>query len=479
MASILIVDDEQDIRDLLEAEFTALDHRVETSATIGGALSHSSVTAFDVIFLDIRLPDGSGLKALPELRASAGSPEIIIMTAFGDPDGAELAVKNGAWDYLQKPVSIDHIALTLQRAIRFREQARQTHRVRVMDDDGVVGRSPRLKACLAQVATCAPTHANVLISGETGTGKELFAHLIHRNSSRKQMPFIIVDCASLPDKLAESILFGHKRGAFTGADRSQPGLLRQAHRGTLFLDEVGELLFALQKNLLRVLQERRYRPVGDIREQHSDFRLLAATNRDLASMVATGAFRQDLLYRLNTIGIQLPPLRQRHEDIKALAIHFANQGCRRAQIPEKGFSQDFFQMLEAYDWPGNVRELSNTMELVLAQAFAEPILFAKHLPVEMRAKGIKAAVRQSRQPLATSAADRRGDTPPPDGQPLPTFREYRDQQVERAERDYLLMLIERAKGNQRTAQRIAGLARTRLWELFKKHGLRIAGSAPE
>jgi two-component system, NtrC family, response regulator len=473
MASILIVDDELDIRDLLEGEFSNLGHEIETAGSVKDALALCGAKTFDVVFLDIRLPDGSGLETLPELRNCPGKPEIIIMTAYGDPDGAELAVKSGAWDYLEKPVSIDHFTLTMQRAIRFREQSRLTDALVVMDIEGVIGECPRIKACLELVAKSAPTQANVLITGETGTGKELFANLIHRNSPRANKPFILVDCASLPANLVESVLFGHEKGAFTGADRSKPGLLQESNHGTLFLDEIGELPYSMQKNFLRVLQEHRYRPVGAIHEQSSDFRLLAATNRNLESMIANGSFRQDLLFRLKTFTIELPPLRERSSDIKALSIHFANKLCQRFEIPEKGFTQDFFQMLETYDWPGNVREMSNTMELVLSQAYDEPTLFAQHIPVEIRAKSIKSVVSRKIKPesapwkyqIAVDASDGIGE--------MPTFREYRDRQLDKIEREYLHMLIAKAKGDSKEAHRIAGLARTRLYELLKKHGLSI------
>jgi two-component system NtrC family response regulator len=473
MASILIVDDELDIRDLLEGEFSDLGHEIETAGSAKDALALGGAKLFDVVFLDIRMPDGSGLEILPELRNGPGEPEIIIMTAYGDPDGAELAVKGGAWDYLEKPVSVDHFTLTLQRAIRFREQSRLTDSLVLMDYEEIIGESPQMKACLELVAKAAPTQANILVSGETGTGKELFANLIHRNSSRADKPFLVVDCASLPENLVESMLFGHEKGAFTGADKSKPGLLQEANHGTLFLDEIGELPYSMQKSFLRVLQEHRYRSVGGIHEQTSDFRLLAATNRNLESMIEKGNFRQDLLFRLKTFTIEIPPLRDRSYDIKALAIHFANKLCQRFGIPEKGFSQDFFQMLEAYDWPGNVRELSNTMELVLAQAYDEPILFAKHLPVEIRAKSIKSIVSRKIKP-ESAPREYRADVDASDGiGEIPTFREYRDRQLEKIEREYLHMLIAKAKGNYKEALRIASLARTRLYELLKKHGLSI------
>ncbi|CAB1085212.1 Response regulator of zinc sigma-54-dependent two-component system [Olavius algarvensis Delta 1 endosymbiont] len=473
MASILIVDDEPDIRELLEGEFSDLGHRIETAGSAKDALTLGGAKLFDVVFLDIRMPDGSGLEILPELRNGPGEPEIIIMTAYGDPDGAELAVKGGAWDYLEKPVSIDHFTLTLQRAIRFREQASLAGSMVVMDHDKIVAESPQMRACLELVTKAARTQANVLISGETGTGKELIANLIHRNSPRANKPFVVVDCASLPENLVESTLFGHEKGAFTGADKSRSGLLQEANHGTLFLDEIGELPYTMQKRFLRVLQEHRYRPVGGTREQTSDFRLLAATNRNLAGMIEKGTFRQDLMFRLKTYNIELPPLRDRLQDIKALIIHFANKLCQRFGIAEKGFSQDFFQTLEAYDWPGNVRELSNTMEMVLAQAYDEPILFAKHLPVDIRAKSIKSIVSRKIKPESAKRERRKDATATIGTGKIPTFRDYRDDHLAKIEKEYLHILLAKTGGNHKKALRTANLARTRLYELLKKHGLSI------
>ncbi len=473
MASILIVDDELDIRDLLKGEFSDLGHEIVTVGTCKDALDTGNAKLFDVVFLDIKLPDGSGLDLLPVLRESPGRPEIIIMTAYGDPDGAELAVKNGAWDYLEKPVFIDKFTLTLQRAIRFRAQSRLGDSLLVLDHAGVIGESPEMRACFALVAKAASTEANVLITGETGTGKELFANLIHRNSQRADQSFTVVDCASLPDNLVESMLFGHEKGAFTGADKSKSGLIQAAHRGTLFLDEVGELPLMTQRKFLRVLQEHRYRPVGGVQEQAIDFRLVTATNRNLEEMLTQGDFRKDLIYRLNTFTINLPPLRERSSDIKALAIYFANKICQKFGIPEKGFSQDFFQMLETYSWPGNVRELANTMELVLAQAYSDSILFAKHLPVEIRAMSVKSRVTKQVRPEPKSLEYETAIDILETQHEFPSFREYRDQKLELAEKEYLQVLIAKARGNHKKALKMANLARTRLYELLKKHGLNL------
>ena len=473
MAAILIVDDELDIRDLLEGEFSDLGHVITTAGTCKDALVMGNANLYDVVFLDIKLPDGNGLEILPMLREGPGNPEIIIMTAYGDPDGAELAVKNGAWDYLEKPVFIDKFALTLQRAIRFRAQSRLGDSLFVLDHAGVIGDSPGMRTCFEMVAKAATTEANVLITGETGTGKELFANLIHRNSHRAEQTLTVVDCASLPDNLVESMLFGHEKGAFTGADRSKSGLIQAAHQGTLFLDEVGELPLATQGKFLRVLQEHRYRPVGGVQEQAIDFRLVTATNRNLKEMLASGDFRRDLFYRLNTFTIELPPLRARSSDIKALAIYFANNLCQKFGIPEKGFSQDFFQTLETYNWPGNVRELANIMELVLTQAYDESIIFAKHLPIEIRAKSMKSRISKQTQSDPDPKEDQVASNDAIRFDVLPSFREYRDRKLEMVEREYLTMLVDKARGNHKKALKMANLARTRLYELLKKHGLSL------
>ena len=471
MTSILIVDDEPFICDILSDAFIGLGYETRTAGTIKEALAAGGSKRFDVVFLDVNLPDGSGLHVLSELREGPGKPEIIIMTGCGDADGAELALKFGAWDYFEKPATVDHFTLTLQRAIKFREQSRSSQGPVLLDHAGVIGESPAIRACLGKVARTAATQANVLITGETGTGKELFANQIHRNSPRSEKPFIVVDCACLPEELVESVLFGHERGAFTGADRHHPGLIRQANTGTLFLDEIGEIPPATQKRLLRVLQEHRFRPVGSVREEVSDFRLMAATNRDLDEMVREGTFRQDLLYRLKTVTIELPPLRERVSDIQALAICFSNRLCRRFGIEEKGFSRDFFQVLEAWDWPGNVRELANIMELSVVEVYDESMLFAQHLPMELRAGFIKKSVGgpggpypdSTKYPPEQSRNEKTGENP--------TFRAYRTHELNRIEREYLRWLMRKAGRNKQKACRLAGLSRTRLFELMKKHSI--------
>jgi two-component system NtrC family response regulator len=269
----------------MESLITRLTHECVSAQTLDSGLRMMHKKAFDVIFLDVRLPDGNGLDILPDIMALPDPPEVIILTGKGDPDGAELAIRGGVWDYLLKPSSIREISLTLGRALKYHEEKRGRDGDRGLELNGVVGDSPVIKVSFNLLSQAARSETNVLITGETGTGKELFASTIHANSKRKSGNFVVVDCAGLTESLLESTLYGHRKGAFTGAQSDRIGLVKLADGGTLFLDEVGEMPLSMQKAFLRVLQERTFRPVGDTREQTSDFRLVAATNRDLDEMV--------------------------------------------------------------------------------------------------------------------------------------------------------------------------------------------------
>jgi two-component system NtrC family response regulator len=311
--------------------------------------------------------------------------------------------------------------------------------------------------CLDLLAQAAHSEVNVLLAGETGTGKEVFARAIHENSMRGENNFVVVDCTALPETLVESVLFGHEKGAFTGADRAQVGLVRQAHAGTLFLDEIGELPLAVQKAFLRVLQEHRFRPVGAKGEIESDFRLIAATNRSLEKMVQDGTFRSDLLFRVRTLPIELPPLSARKEDIKELAMYHMARVCERYQIGTKGFSPEVFDALMAYEWPGNVRELVNAIERAISDAYHEPTLFPKHLPLDLRVKVARSSVKKEAIPTAEGVI------------PLGSLAECRHA----AEGRYLRDLMFQTKGKIKEACRISGLSRSRLYVLLKEHNLSI------
>lgn len=460
MASILIIDDDPLVCDMLSAFIEELGHSATCCHTLDRGMRAARDGAHDLILLDVGLPDGNGLDAIEELREVEPSPLIIIITGTADRNGAELAIRSGAWDYIEKPGSIHDMTLPIMRAIEYREQKKAEGlrgTPKVLKLDGIIGNSPRMKSCFDLVAHAAASDINVLITGETGTGKELFASAIHNNSPRAKKPFVVLDCSALPETLVESILFGHDKGAFTGAEKAREGLIKQADGGTLFLDEVGELPFSIQKAFLRVLQERRFRPVGSNVEIQSDFRLIAATNRDLQKMVHEGVFRSDFLFRLRSFIIDLPPLRERCEDIPEIARSYVADLCERHGIGMKGFSPEFVKSLTSYKWPGNVRELLHALERSLYIAFHEATLYPQHLPEHIRIDLVKHSIGGA---ITNAAA---GENTSRTG--LPSFRDYR----ESTDRLYLLQLVSMARGNIREACRIANLSRSRLYDLLKQH----------
>lgn len=461
MANILIIDDDQSICVAMSSAIERMGHNVGYALTLKEGLTKVSLTPFDVVFLDVRLPDGNGLKALNKIRRLPSSPEVIVITGEGEPDGAELAIKSGAWDYIQKPTMIREMMLPLVRALQYREEKRKEKPRAALRRQGIVGSSPQIQECLDLLAEAATSEENVLITGETGTGKELFAKAIHKNSRRLEHNFVVVDCTALPHTLVESMLFGHEKGVFTGADKANEGLIRQASGGTLFLDEVGELTPSVQKAFIRVLQERCFRPLGSLREIESDFRLVAATNRDLEKMVETGQFRKDLLFRLKSLVLHLPPLKERSGDIKEIAINYLRKISDESKIERKGFSPEFFHTLEQHDWPGNVRELLSIIERAVVSSKDEPTLFPKHLPTHIRVHLARTSVTKMDEVKAGSGRI-------PDTQ-LPKLKDYRDAAVVELERNYLQKLILLTGKNIKEACRISGLSRSRLYHLLKQH----------
>ncbi|MCP4340135.1 MAG: sigma-54-dependent Fis family transcriptional regulator [Desulfobulbaceae bacterium] len=466
MGKVLIIDDSITTCELLQHLIEKIGHCAEYHHTLSDGLMAVQNGEFDVVFLDVMMPDGSGLDHIKDIQNHQSAPEVIIITGAGSTNGAEIAIKSGAWDYLQKPISPKKILLPIKRVLEYKKNLKSSMaRPNLLKRDKIIGTSKELENALQQLARAAHNESNVLITGETGTGKEIFAQTLHENCDRSAHPLIIVDCASLPENLIESAMFGHVKGAFTGADRSTDGLVKMADTGTLFLDEIGELNLVLQKTLLRVLQEKTFRPVGSVREQQSDFRLIAATNRNLKTMVREGAFREDLYFRLQSQLIEIPSLRVRKEDIAQLVVHYSKVITEKYNLRSKGFSPEFFETLNAYQWPGNVRELIHVIEQAIFSSQDEPIMFRKHLPEELRIKFIDIQL--------TGETDTDSQSPPQllisDTKTLMPYSESRAMVIELFEKNYLEHLMHTSDGKIKRALEIAQLGRTRLYTLLKKH----------
>lgn len=460
MAEILIIDDDEGMRYSLSALVSKLGHHPSCATTLKDGLQAASSTPFDVIFLDVHLPDGNGLSALAEFKMSPSRPEIIIITGYGSQDGAELAIRTGAWDYIEKGSTFKEMLLPLTRALEYRAEKRKYISPPVLNREGIIGSSVRLQECLDLLAQASGCDTSVLITGETGTGKELFARAIHSNSMRKDKDLVVVDCASLPENLVESVLFGHEKGSFTGADRSEEGLIKQADGGTLFLDEVGELPLKAQKSFLRVLQEHCFRPIGSKKEIRSNFRVVSATNQNLDHMVSCGTFREDLLFRLRALTIRLPSLRERSEDIGELARYYADKLCARYGLKTKKFSPEFLDALQAYNWPGNVRELVNALERSISMARDLPSLFPIHLPTRIRAALARASIQ-----IGTPANKPQQGDEKKDNAVLPNLKTL----LETTERQYIKDLVSFAGWDIKKACSVSGLSRSRFYERLKKH----------
>lgn len=487
MTTILIIDDDIDFCETMESLVGRMDFKCITANTLKEGIDFLEAREVDVVFLDVRLPDGNGLEALPMIKQAPSEPEVIILTGQGDPDGAELAIQGGVWDYLVKPTSIKQTRLSLTRALKYREEKRAESPV-ALNLDNIIGSSPAMRDCFDLVAKAAVSNSQVLITGETGTGKELFARTIHENSPRAAGNFVIVDCASLTETLLESTLFGHKKGAFTGADSDRTGLVKVADGGTLFLDEVGDMPLSIQRSFLRVLQEKKFRPVGQTQEVTSNFRLIAATNRNLEEMVESGEFRRDLLFRLWAIHLELPPLRERKEDIKRLSMFFINSLCEEYGVPNKGFDTDFFDTLCAYNWPGNVRELFNVMEMAFISSGRASTVYAMDLPSNIRIKVAKASLTRESGEENPASIPVDGDANPQVtrilsetaqdikrqfGANIPEIKEFKGAMEEQ----YLRELIRHTGGNARRIMEISGLSKSHFYTLLKKRNISVSSES--
>jgi two-component system NtrC family response regulator len=469
VARILIASGLDEERSGLAAAGRQAGHEPDLAEDLARAEDLLRAGDYEAVCLAADLPGGPALDLLDRLRALPHPPETVVLAGTGDHDTLERALRLGAWECLSRPFPPEQALSAVALALHSRRQ-RALREPIILQREDIVGESPKVRLCLDRLAKAASSEVDVLLTGETGTGKELFARAIHANSGRAKGPFVVLDCTALPATLAESTLFGHVKGAFTGADAASEGLVREAHGGTLFLDEVGELPLDLQAKFLRVLQERRFRPVGAARESESRFRLVAATNRDIASLAAENRFRSDLMFRLRAFVIELPPLRERKDDIKDLVQHYLARTGGRNRGGIKGVSPEFVQALWRHHWPGNVRELFQVLETSLASAQEESILYPQHLPVELRVQ----IARDTAAPAAPAAAET-GGMPMPD---LQAWKEYRDKAMDVVERLYFRDLMNHCRGDLHKACEISGLKPARLYQLMQKHGIARPGRRP-
>ncbi|MGC8762818.1 MAG: sigma-54-dependent transcriptional regulator [Acidobacteriota bacterium] len=385
---ILVVDDEASMRRMLEILFREEGYEVVTADSAEAALQALARKPFDLVLSDIRMPGLSGLDLLRRLKEEESSTEVVLMTAYASTESAIEALKLGAFDYITKPFQVEELSNIVRHAFEKRRLAEENvllreELARQERLGGMVAANPRMKQLFALIERVAPTPSTVLIQGESGTGKELVARTIHQRSPRSRRPFVAVNCGGIPETLLESELFGHVKGAFTGAHATKRGLFDTAQGGTLFLDEIAEMSPAMQVKLLRALQERSVRPVGGDEEHAVDVRVLAATNQDLPRLIQERRFREDLYYRLAVITLALPPLRERREDIPLLCRHFLEKHARLQGREAPGLSGEALKRLEAYPWPGNVRELENCMERAVALCEGN-VVELRHLPETLR-----------------------------------------------------------------------------------------------
>ena len=448
--SILLVDDDPAFRHVMSGELRRLGHQVATAGSGEEAVASFNGHQPEIVLLDLRLPGMDGLSALKAMRTRNPSIEVIVLTGHGSIDSAIECIRQGAFDYVTKPCPLDEIQIRVERAIEqraLRERATLLERALTLPDQPAlfVGESPEIRRMLHLVELVGACDSTVLITGETGCGKERVAKLLHAGSPRKSRPFVVVDCAALQENLLQSELFGHERGAFTGADKAKPGLFEVAHGGTIFLDEIGEISHATQVNLLRVLDSSTFRRVGGTSEIRVNVRVLAATNRDLGTMVGKGLFRADLYYRMSTITVEIPPLRKRSGDAELLARHFVRTLNDRYGSG-KSLSDAAVAALRRHSWPGNVRELLHAVEAAFVICEGDAIQL-EHLPP---------SVQQSPgTPLPV--------TPGPQEGHIPTLAELEVIHIRRA--------LELNHGHRASAARALGISERNLYRKLKEHRL--------
>ncbi len=460
MADILIIDDDKVICDILAKMMEKIGHESRSALTGKAGLELAKNGRFDIVFLDVNLPDANGLDLIKIIKTAPSSPEIIIITGDSDPDAAEMAINSGAWNYLGKPFLRQELNLQVSRALQFRKEKGKVSSPGILKRNGIIGESEEIRSCLEQISVAAYSDTTVLISGEEGTGKELWAKTIHLNSIRSEKNFVIVDCSAINEAIVESMLYGHKKGSFPGAVENRAGLVKLADNGTLFLDEISELPMQVQRSLLRVMENRTFTPAGGETEETSNFRVIASTCKDLDKLSNQEKFRKDLLFRLKGICIDLPPLRRIQTDTIKIALYYLDKYCKRYKIDTKGISPEFLDILAAYEWPGNIRELTSAMDKAVASAKNEPTLYSIHLPSYVRAKVIKKSFMPNLKPGKNPSDDY-------DLGHFPLLAEL----LENTEKEYLTALMTHTGNNIKEASDISGISKSRMYSKLKKYNI--------
>ena len=463
-ARILVVDDEEIVIRSCVRILGGSDYEVDAVQSGSEALRKIESSHYDVLLLDIMMPKMDGVEVLQKIKEAHPDVEVIMVTGLSQVGTAVRCMKLGAFDYLPKPFDPDELMLVVQRALERRQLLQEN--ISLKSEVGskyrlenIIGSSPRMQELYRLIAKCAPTNSSVLLTGESGTGKELIARAVHHNSLRKDKPFVPVDCTSLSENLLESELFGHVKGSFTGAVSDKKGMFEIANGGTLFLDEVANISLSIQAKLLRVIQEREFKAVGDTRTRAADVRLVVATNRDLRTMVSEGAFRDDLFYRINIFPIEIPPLRERRDDIPALAFHFLKQFGEELGKKDIQLSEGAMNMLMNYDWPGNVRELENAM----------------HRAVILTADKV---IRQAHLVDIIDMLPRLDLEVPKTGDELKQIKKVaREKSVEKIEKMFVLEALKRNDWNVTRTAEETGMQRANFQALMKKYNIRIREAA--
>ena len=466
---ILVIDDEGAIRDSLRMILEYEDYQFVGAATGQEGIAAVQRERPDLVLLDIKMPGMDGLEVLRKLHALDETLPVVMISGHGTTATAVEAIRSGAVDFLDKPLSSERVIVTLQNALRQSELRSENRELKLAMESKyeIVGQSPSLRKVLEAVQRAAPTNATVMLLGESGVGKELVARTIHRNSPRAGQRFVQVNCAAIPEELIESELFGHEKGSFTGATEKQIGKFEQADRGTIFLDEIGDMSPKTQAKVLRVLQEQEVERLGSARTIKVDVRVIAATNKDLEEAISRGEFREDLFFRLNVIPIVVPPLRERREDIPQLVQHFARLTSEEHNLKPKKFEAAAMDALQRYRWRGNIRELRNTVERVLIMSPAE-VVRHDDLPGEIRSgesRVTPAAVPDTRvaAPATTAAAASAGSTPPGG-----TLREFKDA----AERAYLVQKLRENNWNISKTAEVIDTPRSNLYKKLEQYGIK-------